>query len=379
MRTATASLERRQNENAVGGPMVAIRGLTHRFGREEDAAPVLADIDLCLEPGEIVIMTGPSGSGKTTLLTLIGALRSVQDGNLSVLGRELRGLRQRELVAVRRDIGFIFQDHNLFDSLTALENVRMALELHRRPRAEADAAARELLERLGLGKRTAFKPQDLSGGQRQRVAVARALANHPRLVLADEPTAALDEAAGRAVVDLLRALAKGEGATVMIVTHDPRILDAADRIVSMVDGRIASNVDVQESLAICGFLTRCPIFESMPSGRLTTISQSVTRERYAPGELVIRQGEVGDKFYVVHQGEVSVLVDRGGGVGNVATLGAGDFFGEAALLTGEPRNASVRAMTGTELYALDKASFDAALASGGSFAERLRAELFNRL
>ncbi|MEO1086303.1 MAG: ATP-binding cassette domain-containing protein, partial [Acidobacteriota bacterium] len=162
--------------------------------------PVLFDVDLNIDPGELVILTGPSGSGKTTLLTLIGALRSVQRGSLTTLGRELRGLDRRDLVAVRRDLGFIFQAHNLFDSLTARQNVRLALELDDEDPRAIDRRVEEILDQVGLADRMEHKPEALSGGQRQRVAVARALARRPALVLADEPTAALDRTSGAQVM-----------------------------------------------------------------------------------------------------------------------------------------------------------------------------------
>ena len=203
------------------GVVVEVCGVNHYFGKGENRKQVLFDCRLQLRRGEIVIMTGPSGSGKTTLLTLIGGLRSVQEGSLRAIDRELFGLGAAELVEVRRNIGFIFQSHNLFDSLTARQNVRMALELHRGMAAsEMDERAVEMLGQLGLARRVHYKPQSLSGGQRQRVAIARALVNRPKLVLADEPTAALDKESGAQVVKLLRQLATEQGCTILLVTHD---------------------------------------------------------------------------------------------------------------------------------------------------------------
>ena len=227
---------------------VQIRHLNHFFGQGDLRKQVLYDINLDLHQGEIVIMTGPSGSGKTTLLTLIGALRSVHQGSLQVLGQELTGLTPRQLVQVRRQIGFIFQAHNLFESLTAAQNVEMAVELSgnlkaKRQRAEA------MLAQLGLGDRASYKPAALSGGQKQRVAIVRALVNHPRLILADEPTAALDKASGRDVVSLMQRLAQQEHCTILMVTHDNRILDVADRLINLVDGRLESDSKPQEFLA----------------------------------------------------------------------------------------------------------------------------------
>ena len=273
-----------------GEPAVRVRALNHSFGLAENRKRVLYDNNLDLMPGEIIIMTGPSGSGKTTLLTLIGALRSVQEGSVFALGRELNKLKPRELVEVRRGIGFIFQAHNLFDSLTARENVNMAIEL------SLDDAQ----------ERMHHKPQALSGGQKQRVAVARALVNRPKLVLADEPTAALDKDSGRDVVNILKTLAHEEQATILIVTHDPRILDVADRIVNLVDGRIISNVAVRQALKIAEFLRKVPLFADQPPAMLAEFAERMKIESFAPGEAIIRQGEVGDKFYIIDSGEVEV-------------------------------------------------------------------------
>jgi putative ABC transport system ATP-binding protein len=192
---------------ANAAPSLRVSHVNHFYGQKETAKQVLFDNNLVVRPGELVIMTGPSGSGKTTLLTLIGALRSVQDGSVHVLGRELNGMSRAELGAVRHGIGFVFQAHNLFDSLTAMQNVRMALELEDHTPAAMRQRATELLEVLGLGHRLHFKPRSLSGGQRQRVAIARALANRPKLILADEPTAALDKKSSHDVVALLQRLA----------------------------------------------------------------------------------------------------------------------------------------------------------------------------
>lgn len=220
---------------------VAIRDLSYAFGTGELARTVLRDIDLSLAPGEIVLLTGPSGSGKTTLLTLVGALRAMQQGSCIVLGQELAGAKEAARVALRRRIGFIFQSHNLLGFLTARRNVAMALEL--KPgltEAERLARAGEMLAAVGLADRADDRPDRLSGGQRQRVAVARALAGVPGLILADEPTAALDRQSGGDVVRLLRDLAKRRGVPILLVTHDPRILDVADRVVTLEDGRIVA-------------------------------------------------------------------------------------------------------------------------------------------
>ncbi|MFN2509030.1 MAG: ATP-binding cassette domain-containing protein [Chthoniobacterales bacterium] len=359
------------------GPAVRVRGLSHSFGADENQKQVLHDNNLDLLPGEIIIMTGPSGSGKTTLLTLIGALRSVQQGSIVAFGRELRELTPAQLVEVRRGIGFIFQAHNLFDSLTARENVNMAIELTLTDPQERDRRATEILTRVGLGPRMTHKPNALSGGQKQRVAVARALVNRPKLILADEPTAALDKDSGRDVVNLLKTLAEEEGATIVIVTHDPRILDVADRIINLVDGRIVSDVAVKQAVRISQFLKKCPIFADQPPAMLAEFAEQMKRESFEPGETIIRKGEVGDKFYVIESGVVDVAGGSSAWAEGV-TLGTGDFFGEVALLTGAPRNATVIARGPVEVLSLAKEHFDRALQRSKTLDEQLRDVLFYR-
>ena len=245
---------------------------------------------------------------------------------------------------------------------------------------EAANAARgsEMLTRLGLGHRIHYKPGSLSGGQKQRVAIARGLAHGPKLVLADEPTAALDEKSGREVVTLFQELAKTENCTIIIVTHDNRILDVADRIVNMVDGRIRSNVLVKESALICEFLQACPVFTRLTPRTLSEMADRMTLERFAAGAIVTRQGDPGDKFYVIRSGQVDILVDSGAGPKQVATLGKGDFFGEAALLTGAPRNATVVAKEDLEVYSLGNEDFQAVIRASATFEEELRKALFAR-
>jgi putative ABC transport system ATP-binding protein len=219
--------------------IISIDNLNHYFGEGTLRKQALFDINLEIKTGEIVIMTGPSGSGKTTLLTLMGGLRSSQSGSLKILGQEIRNASKRQLTKLRRQIGYIFQAHNLMTFLTAKENVRMSLELHNKLLDEdLDAKAIAILEKVGLGNRVNYYPESLSGGQKQRVAIARALVSNPKIVLADEPTAALDKKSGRDVVELMQHLAKERGCTILLVTHDNRILDIADRIVYMEDGRL---------------------------------------------------------------------------------------------------------------------------------------------
>lgn len=229
---------------------ISVHNLDHFFGSGKLRKQALFNINLEIEKGEIVIMTGPSGSGKTTLLTLIGGLRAAQSGSLNVVGHEITGASERELVQARRDNGYIFQAHNLHGSLSAIENVQMGLEVRGTfTRSERYRRAGEMLEQVGLGDRTNYYPADLSGGQKQRVAIARALVSRPKIVLADEPTAALDKKSGRDVVEIMHDLAKQQGCTILLVTHDNRILDIADRIVYMEDGRLAKQPEPELELA----------------------------------------------------------------------------------------------------------------------------------
>jgi len=219
--------------------IIDIQNLNHYFGQGTLKKQVLFQINLKIIAGEIVILTGPSGSGKTTLLSLIGGLRSVQEGSLQHFEKELRGASEEQLVQTRRQIGYIFQAHNLLPFLTARQNVQMSIELQEHLGGrETEERAALILEEVGLGHRIDYYPDSLSGGQKQRVAIARALAGNPPLVLADEPTAALDSKTGRDVVNLMQRLAKEQSRTIVLVTHDNRILDIADRIVHMEDGRL---------------------------------------------------------------------------------------------------------------------------------------------
>jgi putative ABC transport system ATP-binding protein len=359
-------------------PMIAVRGLNHWFGTGDTRKQGLVDNTLTLMPGEMVVMTGPSGSGKTTILTLIGALRTVQEGSVKVIGQEFFGMSAQRLMEVRRNIGFIFQAHNLFDSLTAHANVRMALELQKHSVAEMNKLAIDILTRLGLGHRIYYKPAQLSGGQRQRVAIARALVNRPKIILADEPTAALDKASGREVVNALKELCQQDGSTVLLVTHDSRILDIADRIVNMVDGRIASEIIVEEAVKIIDFLLKVPLFAQNTPAALTEVSQKMVKEHYTPGGVVIRQGDEGDKFYIICEGRVEVRHEEQGNSRVLATLGVGDFFGEAALLENVPRNATIVALDDVVFYTLKKADFLTALSSCSGFNQQLREVFFKR-
>jgi len=225
-------------------PAISITHLNHYYGQGSLRKQVLFDINLQIDRGEIIIMTGPSGSGKTTLLTLMGSLRSVQEGSLSILGQELLHASKEQMTLARRDIGYIFQAHNLLNFLTAYQNIEMALEIQEVTAAAADTRIRTVLNAVGLEHRMDYYPSDLSGGQKQRVAIARALVSQPKIILADEPTAALDKKSGRDVVEIMEKLARDRGCTILLVTHDNRILDLADRIIYMEDGYLVNRSDV---------------------------------------------------------------------------------------------------------------------------------------
>ncbi|MBE9240013.1 ATP-binding cassette domain-containing protein [Synechocystis salina] len=218
---------------------VFVSNLNHYYGHRQLRQQVLFDINLVIHEGEIVLLTGESGSGKTTLLSLIGALRSITEGNVLVLNRQLYRANEARLVDVRRRVGYIFQSHNLLQFMTALQNVRMSAELLEEPHlGPAIERAHRILDAVGLKSRKDYYPHELSGGQKQRVAIARALVNSPKLILADEPTASLDSKTGREIINLIQLLAHEQGSAVLLVTHDNRIFDIAHRILSMEDGRL---------------------------------------------------------------------------------------------------------------------------------------------
>ncbi len=219
-------------------PVIVTSDLRHSYGQGELRSQILHGLNFEVQAGEITLLVGPSGSGKSTLLTLVGALRSVEEGSLRVLGQELYGASEEQRMAVRRRIGFIFQSHNLVASLTVLQNVQLLLQLSEANGGQREQRARDLLEAVGLGHRLHHYPDELSGGQRQRVAIARALAPEPDLILADEPTASLDSQSGQDVVELLGSLCRRRQSAVLLVTHDLRLLKDADRIWRIEDGRV---------------------------------------------------------------------------------------------------------------------------------------------
>jgi len=215
-----------------------INYVSKRYGTGTTEVVAVQDVSLSIAPGEIVLIMGPSGSGKTTLLSMLGALLRPTSGEIRLNGDVISALKENRLPGIRlRKFGFVFQDFNLLSALTALENVSIVAELAGVRGKEARRKAGELLSELGLGERLNFLPEKLSGGEKQRVAIARALVNDPALILADEPTANLDSIIGHEIMRLLRRIAKDQGRSVVIVSHDQRIKDIADRVLWLEDGQ----------------------------------------------------------------------------------------------------------------------------------------------
>jgi putative ABC transport system ATP-binding protein len=260
--------------------------------------------------------------------------------------------------------------------LTALQNVELAANLRGLSRRERRQRASDILTRLGLGERVHYKPQALSGGQCQRVAIARALVNGPKLILADEPTAALDRDAGREVVTLLQQLAHDEGCTVLLVTHDSRILDIADRIINLVDGRLVVDVDVQEAVHICEFLARSPFFRDVDANHLLDLAARMTLEKYKASMPIVRAGEFGDRFLVVLSGVVDVQIEEEGGPIPLATLRSGEVLSELSLMTSKRKTITAVAREDVDVYACTKQVFRAALETSASLRDQVSKVVF---
>jgi len=218
---------------------ITVRDVTKTYVEGSASVSALRGVDLEVHSGEMVLLVGPSGSGKTTLLSIVGCILQATSGSIRIAGQEVGHLRQSELSRVRLDhLGFVFQGFNLFPTLTAGENIELMLDLKGIRGPQAHKRSYELLQRVGLAEKFHVVPANLSGGQKQRVAIARALAGYPEIILADEPTAALDSHTGRTIMEMMRDLAHERGRAVLIVTHDPRVLEFADRTIRIEDGMI---------------------------------------------------------------------------------------------------------------------------------------------
>ncbi|MCQ3977460.1 MAG: ABC transporter ATP-binding protein [Anaerolineae bacterium] len=233
-------------------PIMHVQNVTRRFGSGSTEVTAVRDLSLSIAAGEVVLIMGPSGSGKTTLLSMLGGLLKPSSGRIQIGPDEISAMDERRLPEVRlRRIGFIFQDFNLLSALSCLDNVAIVAQLAGLSRSQARQRARQLLEQLGLGHRLNFLPEKLSGGEKQRVAIARALVNRPDLILADEPTANLDSQHGHETMRLLRRIAKEENRSVIIVSHDQRIKDIADRVLWLEDGQFKNVVEMALD-PVCG-------------------------------------------------------------------------------------------------------------------------------
>ncbi|MET0708287.1 MAG: ABC transporter ATP-binding protein [Tardiphaga sp.] len=220
-------------------PMLEAVNVTKDLGSGAAKVAALKGVSLALNGGELTLLMGPSGSGKTTLLSILGCLLAPTDGTVRIRQQSIAGADPEDLARLRREhVGFVFQSFHLFPTLSATDNVRLALDVRGEPRRAAKVRSREALAKVGLAHKTKAYPRELSGGEQQRVAIARAIVGNPSIILADEPTAALDGENGQAVMKLLAEVAREQGHAVLIVTHDPRLLPFADRVVHIEDGRI---------------------------------------------------------------------------------------------------------------------------------------------
>jgi len=368
----TTTLNRAVNKPAGADVVIRAVGVNYAYGAGETRTQVLFDNHLEISRGEVVIMTGPSGSGKSTLLTLIGALRSMQEGYLEVLHKNLSKAGEGARVDIRKEIGFIFQQHNLFSSLSALENVRMATALKPASVDEMTGRCVDMLTRLGLGERIHHLPSELSGGQKQRVAIARALVNAPSLILADEPTASLDANSSQVVLDLLRELADGPSrTTVLLVTHDQRVIDKADRIVNMVGGKIVTNSLTKVAVRIVRALAATEGLVGLGEATLSRLANYMTVEDFSAGDEIVRQGDEGDRFYIVGSGVADAYKD--GQFDEEKCFG--ESFGMISSYFKIPIPETVKARTDMEVYVLDKDDFLRALTDDQSFEGRIRSLL----
>ncbi|MEM9246462.1 MAG: cyclic nucleotide-binding domain-containing protein, partial [Cyanobacteria bacterium P01_F01_bin.153] len=335
-----------------------VKSLNHYYGNGNLRQQVLFDIELTINPGEFVIMTGPSGSGKSTLLSLIGCLRSVQEGSLQVLGQQLKGMNDAQRTRIRRNFGYIFQASNLLSFLTVERNIATSLKLQGiRDRQTRRRYTIDILESVGLTPQLKSYPRQLSGGQKQRAAIAGALVTQPKLVLADEPTAALDSQTGRQTIELIHRLAKEQGSAVLMVTHDPRILDVADRIIQVEDGRLGLAYSQEISLALPG----------LREDQIKAMDIKPDLLTYEAGSIVFREGDPSDRFYMVLQGRVEAFHGEVNQRRILNTMGRGQYFGEIGLLdSASRRSASIRVTDDAPAKLMSIAGGDFKRLMGGS-------------
>jgi len=355
--------------------IVQTSGLKHRYQVGKVSTEVLHGIDMTILSSQSVFLTGYSGSGKTTLISLIGCLRSVQEGSLKLLGEELRNAREAKLRKMRRRIGYVFQHFNLLDFMTIRQNVQQSLKLQNKYSVKkARFLSEEMLKRVGLGDRVNAYPPELSGGQKQRVAIARALVHRPRLVLADEPTAALDSVTGREIIELFQKLVNEQNSSALIVTHNTRVLNSADEIFQMEDGYLGTATREQLSLALPTLIDQ----------ELDEITEHTDFQTYSPGDVIIHQGDIATAFFILVRGEVQVIrADQNGKEEYLATLSKrGDYFGEIGLLQeNSVRAATVRAsgLENTEVLSIGRDHFLKLIGKSKMTRAVIRDEMVQRL
>ncbi len=318
--------------------LVDISALRHTYKVGKVSVEVLHGIDLTITAGSNVFLTGYSGSGKTTLISLIGCLRSVQQGSLKLLGEELHNANEAKLLTMRRRIGYVFQHFNLLEFMTIRQNVQQSLRLqHNYSAKQTCYLSEQMLDKVGLGNRVNAYPAELSGGQKQRVAIARALVHKPQLVLADEPTAALDSVTGREIIEVFQKLVKEQNSAALIVTHNTRVLDSADEILHMEDGHLGIAAREEVSLAL----------PTLKDDELEEIAKNSNLKIYSSGEIIIQQGDTATEFFILLKGVVEVVhTQQNGQENHIAYIrNRGDYFGEMGLLAeNSRRTATIRAI-----------------------------------
>jgi ABC-type lipoprotein export system ATPase subunit len=331
------------------GHLIELRAVVKRYESAAGTFSALKGVDLRVQEGEFVAVIGKSGSGKSTLINMITGIDRPTSGEVHVAGTPVHTLREGEMAVWRgRALGIIFQFFQLLPTLSLIENVMLPMDFAGRPSPrERRSRALHLLEQVGLAEHAHKLPAAVSGGQQQRAAIARALANDPPILVADEPTGNLDSRTAQSIFHLFGDLVR-EGKTILMVTHDNDLARAVSRTIVLSDGEI-----IEEYLA--------RVFPTLNEAQLIELTRRLEPLRYAPGAVVIKRGEMFDRFYFVTRGEVEVLIKREEGREfTVATFHPGQFFGEIELLHGGRAIATIRAAeSGAELAALERAEFEA--------------------